>query len=235
MDLRLLYWRCTQHLITCCVVALAWALWMPEAASGDLIVTSLATGTSNRASSTDFVGILDNNAPPQIGGLDVSFNNVPAGESFAVGDLVGRDMDASGGGRVWEYLLTLPADAMPGTGLTALSFIGHAFERSTNNLDGSDQVLWEMFLNNDATPVASGGPAVGSDWTTYDINLSDPGGDTITQVRVVFTVTGFDDVGDWFASRGTLSAIYSAIPEPHGLATVLAACGWLATALRRRR
>ncbi len=236
MDLRSFQSPIIRRLAICFFALLLAGLTGHVASAGLVVIsTSTATGTSSRNSSTDFVGILDNNSPTQIGGLDVSFNNVPAGESFAIGDIVGRDMVNSGGGRVWEYLLTLPADAIPGTGLTGILFNGHAFERSTNNLEAGDGILWELFLNNDAIPVASGGPAVGTDWTTFDVNLSDPGGAAINQVRVVFTVSEFDHNLEWFASRGMLSAVYSAIPEPHGLAMVLAACGWLATALRRRR
>ncbi len=183
--------------------------------NADIISDSVPDGTADRVNNNDFIGLLDGVSPNQIGGLNVNFPGaVPAGESFQLGDLVGRDINATSGSRSWNYQLILPADAVAGTGFTNISFAGHAFERATNNLEGIDQIQWELYLNNDVTPVQVGGPAAGSDWSTFDVNLSDPGGSTITSVRVVFTVTGFNGGGEWFVTRGLLQAEYQPIPEP---------------------
>ena len=182
--------------------------------SADIIFDTVPTGTADRVNDEDFIGLLDNVSPTQIG-QDVNFNGtVPAGESFQIGDLVGRDVDATSGSRTWEYILTLPSDAVAGTGLINIQFVGHAFESDTNNLESTDQIQWELFLNSDATPVQTGGPTAGSDWSTFDVNLTDPGGNSVTSVRVVFTVSGFDQTSEWFAARGSLQAEYQAIPEP---------------------
>ena len=200
--------------------------------AADVIVDTTPSGTADRSSASDFIGILDNVSPTQIG-LNVNFNGtIPAGENFLLGDLVGRDINATSGDRTWEYQLILPSDAVSGTGFTNIQFNGHAFENANNNLENNDQILWELFLNNDTTPVQTGGPAAGSDWTTFDVNLAHPGGASITSVRVVFTVTGFNAGGEWFATRGSLQAEYQAIPEPIGSVFVLAACF---CSLRRRR
>ena len=196
-------------------------LTLPGGVSADIVTVadSTATGTSDRASANDFIGILSNDTPNQVNGLDINFiGQIPTGESFQVGDIVGRDVNATSGSRNWEYQIILPPDAVSGTGFTNITFNGRAFERATDNLERNDRVRWLMYLNNDATPVQIEGPATGSDWTTFDVNLSDTGTSTVvTQVRVVFNVNGFNGGGEWFAARGTLQADYQSIPEPVGV------------------
>jgi hypothetical protein len=200
-----------------------------QSACADLVTltTSIPTGSANRDNSNQFIGILNSVTPPQIGGQGVSFQDVPAGESFQVGDLVGRNVDSSGGGRTWEYLLTLPGDATPGTGFENIFFSARAFENSGNNLEGSDQLTWQLFLNGSATAFDFDSPGAGVDFTTYDASLSHAGGSTINQVRVVMRVTGFDSGNEWFATRGLLSVNYTAVPE----ASPLLGLGLVAMAL----
>ncbi len=181
----------------------------------DIVTDSTPTGTTDRNGNNDFVGLLDSVGPDRIGGQNINLNgSAPTGESSQIGDLVGRDIDATGGSRTWEYLLILPADAVSGTGFTSISFSGHAYERSSDNLEGSDQIRWSLYLNSDVTPVQVSGPVAGTDWSTFDVNLSDPGGNSITSVRVVFEIIGFDDDDDWFVTRGSLQASYQKVPEP---------------------
>ncbi len=194
-------------------VLLAGYLCAAAEGAADLVTTSSVTGNQNRASQNNYVGLLDSVSPEQIGGLDVNFGNVPGGESFQIGDLVGRNLDDSGGGRTWEYLLLLPGNARAGTGLQNITFTGHAFERGNNNLEGDDQLTWQLFLNGSGIAADSGGPGAGIDFTSYDISLFDPGGTTITAARVVFSIAGFDASNEWMATRGTLSAEFTAIPE----------------------
>ena len=108
-----------------------------------------------------------------------------------------------------------------GTGFTDILFSGHAFENFGNNLEGTDQLSWELFLNGSSTPVDFGGPPAGSDFTSFDISLADPGGATVSQIRVAFTVTNFNAGQEWFATRGSLRATYSAIPEPSAVPFIL--------------
>lgn len=190
---------------------------------GDIVTvsTSSPAGTSNRVSETDYLGLLDSIVPTTIGGLEVFRPNVPAGETFAVGDIVGRDADASGGDRTWEYALSLGSDAVPGTGFSDISFSAHAFEGSNNNLENTDEIVWEMFLNGNAVAVDSGMTGAGVDFTSIDIDLSNPGSATTNEVLVRMTVNNFNGGGEWFAARGTLSANYQSIPEPNSRVLVL--------------
>ena len=200
------------------------------------ISTSTPTGTANRNNNTDFIGLLSNNSPNQVLGQNVTFNNVPAGETFQVGDLVGRDIDGSGGGRVWTYRLDLPIDAFIGTGFENIQFRAHTFERDLNNLEGIDEITWELFLNGSATAVDSATTGQGQDFTSIDIGLSDPGGATVSTVEVVFTVIGFDAGSEWFVSQGVLQASYdsvTSVPEPSSACLMLAMA--IPMLLNRRR
>ncbi|MGI9517259.1 MAG: hypothetical protein ACR2NP_09445 [Pirellulaceae bacterium] len=202
---------------------------------GDIVnlSTSTPTGTADRANANDFVGLLSGVSPEQIGGLDVSFNgSLPAGEAFQAGDLVARDFDATTGSQEWEFLLTLPGDAVPGTGLEDIIFTAHAYERTGNQLE-NDDLTWELFLNTD-TAFTLTDTTGGDDFGTHDVNWNSvpTGGATINQVRVVVTINGFDASGEWFGAYGTLSANYNAVPEPG--TTVVCLVGCLVTLSRRR-
>ena len=192
---------------------------------GDLVAisTSEPSGVGNRDSNSNFIGILDSAIPTTINSLAVSLPSAPAGEAFAVGDLVGRDVDASGGGRIWDYVLDLPSNAVLGTGFSNISFSGDAFERSNNNLDGDDELVWELFLNGGTVAVDSATTG-GDDFTSVDISLADVGGSTINEVLVRLTVSGFDDGNEWFATRGILSANFETIPEPNARALLILGC-----------
>ena len=200
------------------LIAVATVCLAGSSASADIVTISddTVSGTVTRPRLTAFSGVLSNNQPLQMQGITIAIsNNIPAGESFQVGDLVGRDLkNVAGAGRIWEYELSLPGDARAGTGFSNIVFNGHAFELPLDNLEGDDQVSWALFLNNDLVPVQTDGPAMGSDWSTYDASLAHAGGSTITDVRVVFTITGFIEFNEWYATRGTLSADYASIPEP---------------------
>jgi hypothetical protein len=192
----------------------------PLAADIVTVSTNLATGTANRANANDFIGLLSSASPTQIGGADVSMPNAPAGQPYQVRDIVGRDIDATSGGRNWDYLLTLPGNAVPGTGFDNITFSGWIFEATNANLEAADQLSWQMFLNGSAVPVASS--SVSDDFAPQAINLSNAGGSTINQILVRFSVAGFNEGDEWFMSRGLLSANYSAIPEPdHALIAAL--------------
>ena len=193
------------------------------------ISTNVASGTSHRPNTNDFIGILTSSSPPQIGGASITLPNIPAGQSFQVGDIAGRDIDATTGSRNWDYLLTLPGNAVAGTGFTNINFGGWAFERSNGNLEASDQLSWQMFLNGSAVAVASS--TLTNDFAPQAINLSNAGGSAISQVLVRFSVAQYNASGEWFVSRGTLSANYDAIPEPE--MALLAVLG-IALALPRR-
>ncbi len=204
-----------------------------KSAFADLISTSTPTGTESRNANTDYVGILDSTLPTQVLNQNVAFGGVPNGYLFQVGDLVGRDMNASGGSRVWMYELILPTDALGG--FTDIQFSALAAERSNNNLEGNDQISWSLFLNNDTTPVATDGPLAGSDWTLFSASLNHAGGVAVTRVRVEFVVTGFNANNEWFATRGTLSANYQAIPEPEAFLPPLLLLTFIALAAFRVR
>lgn len=191
-----------------------------QSVCGDIasVSTSTPIGTGNRQSNTDYLGPLDSIVPTTVNSLEVNFSNVPAGEAFLVGDIVGRDVNAAGGDRTWDYILNLPIDAVPGTGFSNITFSAHAFERSTNNLETTDEIVWEMFLNGSPVVVESGSTGAGVDFTSIDINLSNSGSPTANEILVRMTVNGFDAGNEWFAARGTLSANYETIPEPSGQA-----------------
>lgn len=184
------------------------------------VSTNLATGTANRASANDFIGLLSSASPTQIGGANVSLPNVPAGQPFQVRDIVGRDIDATTGGRNWDYLLTLPGDAVPGTGFSNITFSGWIFEATNSNLEAADRLSWQLYLNGAAVPGNSA--SVSDDFAPQAINLSNAGGSSINQILVRFSVAGFNEGDEWFMSRGVLSANYMAIPEPgHALIAAL--------------
>ncbi len=176
------------------------------------VTTSLATGTSHRQNPVNFIGLLSSSAPPEIGGANVIMNNIPAGQSFQVGDIVGRDVNSTTGSRNWDYLLTLPGNAATGTGFTNIDFSGWIFENTASNLGADDQLSWQMFLNGSAIAVASS--TVSDDFGPQAINLANAGGSTINQILVRFSVADYNDNDEWFMTRGTLSANYDAIPEP---------------------
>lgn len=199
------------------------------------VSTSSANGTSNRDSNSNFVGVLDSAIPTTVTGLSVAFPNVPNGEVFVVGDVVGRDVDDSGGGRTWEYVLSLPADAAPGTGFTDIAFAGHAFERPNNNLEGADELVWELFLNGSSVAVDSATTGAGVDFTSIDINLANPGGAATTEAVVRLTVNDFNVGSEWFAARGTLSANFETIPEPNVLMIFSLTAVGLSQRRRRKR
>jgi hypothetical protein len=110
-----------------------------------------------------------------------------------------------------------------GTGFSNISFSGDAFERSNNNLDGDDELVWELFLNGGTVAVDSATTG-GDDFTSVDISLADVGGSTINEVLVRLTVSGFDDGNEWFATRGILSANFETIPEPNARALLILGC-----------
>ena len=186
--------------------------------NGDIVLisTSDAVGASNRDSNSNFIGVLDSATPTTVSSMSVNTPGAPQGEPFAVGDIVGRDIDASGGGRTWEYVLNLPGNATPGTGFSDISFSGRAFEANGNNLEGDDELVWELFLNGNAVATDSGTSGAGVDFDPFDITLGDPGSSLTNEVLVRLTVNGFNANNEWFAARGTLSANFEAIPEPSG-------------------
>ena len=199
------------------------------------LTDSTPDGIQNRANNNDFVGILDGVSPNQMGGQNVNFNpTLPTGVSFLEGDLVARDLDTfSNASRDWTFEILLPGDAAPGTGLTDITFRGFAFERTQNNLEAGDQVTWAMYLNNDTIPIASDTPGDGIDFDTHTVSLINAGGAAVTRVRVVVSMNGFNQNGEWVASRGQLSANYQAIPEPaSGLVVLSLLC---LTSIRRAR
>ena len=206
--------------------------------SGDIVTISndTPTGSANVANANDFVGLLSQVSPQtQVGGQNVTFNgSLPGGAAFMVNDLVGRDMDASGGGRTWEFLLTLPVDAVPGSGLESIMFSGFAYERNGNQLENDDDLTWELFLNSDATPTLTDTTG-GNDFGTHTVDWSSvaTGGTVVTQVRVVVTINGFDGGGEWFGTRGLLMADYNAVPEPGGVIFFAGCCAVIS--YRRRR
>lgn len=206
-----------------------------DQSNGDIvpISTSDAVGTGNRDSNSNFIGILDSAIPTTVTSLSVNTPGAPATEVFAIGDVVGRDVGAAGGDRTWEYVLDLPINAAPGTGLSDISFSAHAFERPINNLEGDDELVWELFLNGNAVAVDSGTTGAGVDFNSIDINLSDPGSASTNEALVRLTVNGFNAGNEWFAARGTLSANFETIPEPSGgMLLVIASIGLVQ---RRRR
>lgn len=184
---------------------------------GDIVTLfdNTPSGTAAVNNANDYVGILDGITPNTIGGVQVNMPLAPIGEVFVVGDLVGRDMNAHSGSRVWTFDMALPSDAVPGTGLENIVFQSHAFERRNNNLENNDLITWELFLNGAATPVDSA-TSGGNDFDIINISLSDPnpGSSLITDAQVVFTISGFNGGGEWFAARHRFSATYTAIPEP---------------------
>ncbi len=175
------------------------------------ISTSAPSGTESALGTNDYIGIIDSLSPIRINGQNVTINRRPSGESVLVGDLAGRDIDATSGSRTWEYSLSLPANSVDGTGFTNINFSAHSFERRGNNLEGTDQVSWQLFLN--GVSAGTTGPAAGTDWTSYDTTLTNIGGNSINDIRVVFTVSGFNSNDEWFVTRGTLSADYTSVPE----------------------
>lgn len=214
------------------IAMIAPAVFVSGQLAADIVTisTSLATGTSNRQNPSNYIGLLSSAAPTQIGGANVNMNNIPAGQSFQVGDIAGRDVDSTTGSRNWDYLLTLPGNAVAGTGFSNINFSGWIFENSAANLEASDQLSWQMFLNGSAIAVASS--TVSDDFAPQAINLSNAGGSSINQILVRFSVAQFNDNDEWFTSRGTLSANYEAIPEPE--MAILAVLG-MATAIPRRK
>lgn len=224
--------------LTLYVIVITFVCGGKSSASLMVIDDAIPAGTESVDTGVAFIGILTNVLPTEIGGTAVRFNRVPPGEDFEVDDLVGRRIAASGGGRAWEYQLSLPADAVAGTGFTDIDFLGSAFEREGNNLEGTDQLTWELFLNGSSTPVDITGPAAGTDWSTFTVNLTDMGGSTVNLVQVVFTVTGFNAGNEWFATRGQLSATYETLsPEPStmNLSNLVLSMASLLTVRRRRR
>ena len=208
-------------------------------ANGGLVTisTSTATGTASRNNTTDFIGLLSSNSPNQVLGGNVTYVDVPTGETFSVGDLTGRDINASGGSRTWTYQLALPGDASPLTGFTDIEFNAHTFERDLNNLEGTDELTWELFLNGATTAVDSATTGTGVDFTSIDIALSNAGGASVNQVEVVFTVIGFDAGAEWFSTAGVLSATYDStvtVPEP-SLASLMLVALMGGISRRRRR
>lgn len=134
--------------------------------------TSTPTGTASRNAANDFIGLLSSNSPNQVLGQNVGYSNIPAGAVFTVGDLTGRDIDASGGGRVWTYQLDLPADAFVGTGFEDIQFDATSFERDVNNLESPDELTWDLFLNGSTTAVDSASTGVGGEFSDLDISIS---------------------------------------------------------------
>lgn len=221
--------------ILCTVVALLFAGSTIENARADLVTITddSPSGTTDVSSSADYVGLVDALNPTlEVDGNSVTLNGLPTGESVQIGDLIGRDMNANSGSRQWEYLLELPADAFPGTGFQNIIFDARAYERTADNLEGADELTWEMFLNGSTVAVDSATSGAGVDFNAIDVSLSNPGGDTITEVRVVFSVIGFNGGGEAFGTRGVLSASYNAVPEPGAFAVL---CGLFALPLARRR
>jgi hypothetical protein len=218
------------------VLAVLLLLFTPAAKAGIVtLTTSTAVGTASVISGNDFVGVLDGATPPQIAGTLLNFNGpIPAGESFLVGDVVGRDVGSTSGSRNWEYNLLLPDDALIGTGFENIVFNAHAFERDNNNLVVADQLTWGLFLNGSDTPVASGGTI--ADFSVFDLALTDPGGAAINQITVRLTVAGFNGNNSWFAARGLLSARYqtASIPEPGTAVLCLLLTGGVGLRQRRR-
>ncbi len=203
----------------------------------DLISTSTATGSQGWDDKKRFVGILDV-TPTQLEVLSeqVEFKDIPFRQSFMDGDLVGSELDRAvlaGGGRTWEYMIMLPSDAAGATGLENIQFNGFAFERDRDNLEGTDELSWQLFLNDELVSVDSSSTGAGVDFDTHTVSLFNRGGSSITSARVVLTINGFDEGEEWFATRGTLSANYTAVPEAFGLLWLLG--GWIGLSGRRRR
>ena len=209
------------------------AIWQhPALAELVTISTSAPTGTQDHDSSTDFVGILDGISPETINLLTVEFDNVPAGEAFAVGDLAGRDMNGHNGSDTWQYSLSLPSDAVDGTGFENILFSGHVFEGDNNNLDNSDLLTWELFVNGVSVDSYTTGS---QDFDPFDFTLTDVGGSGVTDILAVFTVDGFTSGNEWFVTRGSLSATYTSIPEPTTLIFVALAAIACFPVRRRRK
>lgn len=232
------------HRVIVCLAATVIFLLPAFTIQADLITisTSTPTGDFERKAKNKFLGILETPTgatPPeyQLAGEEVEFDaNIPAGESFLVGDLVGRDIDGTDNLTApyeWTYELTLPGDAVAGTGFQDIIFDAHAFVSNKGKLEADDTLTWELFLNNDFSVVVAS-DSVFDDFPTFihDVLLTDAGGSTINQVNVVFTVEGYDKGDEWFATRGLLSATYTAVPEP-GSSLFLLATGFPVLVRRR--
>jgi len=209
-----------------------------DSAFGDTVLDSTPVGTESVTNSQSFVGLLDIANPLDVNTTRVEMLN--PGSTFAVGDLVGRNMVNNTGSTTWTWDICVPTNAAPGSGLTSIQFGGFAFERTTDNLENGDELFWELFLNDDTVPVetTSTGNVNGLlfDFNSYSFNMADPGSTaqtTVTSASVVFTVQGFNEQFEWFATRGTLSANFTAVPEPG--AAVLAVFAMLGLTTRRSR
>ena len=116
----------------------------------------------------------------------------------------------------------MPTNGDVALGFTNVRFEGFAFEADTNNLEtdgnGTDEIRWELFLN-----ATGAGTPVDTFVLTEDFSeelnvaLASLGQRGANDVLVRFSVSTYDGGGEWFSTRGTLSADYAVsaiIPEP---------------------
>ena len=216
------------------------------------VSTSTPTVTFNDSSSNgeDYFGIVG-------GGGMINGTNIDSSINAPDGSVAGEDIDgiAGTGGRMQmaTWSLSLPGDAIPGTGFTSINFSG-LFAANDNVFDNTDHFDFTFSLNgattsdisirydraggdnfNDSLAIDTDGNGIG-DGTAIStsgtaISFSDPGGALISSVVVKLTVDSTAwAAGEEFWANGTLDAVYdrAAIPEPSsflmiGIVTML---GW---------
>ena len=223
-----------------------------NSASATLIsdVTPAVVGAEFTDGAGDYLGLVT--AGPLIGGMSFGSSINPP-----VGSVAGEDLDGEGGSatRMVEWVLSLPSNAAPGTGLTSINFEGLlATSAGFDDADGSSP--FELILNgnvvdttvfsrvddgdtfNTQLAVDTNGDGFGdgaiATATGTAVSFSDLGGSTITSASVKFTISA-NSGAEEFWTNGTLSADFTpaVVPEPSSMA-LLGLIG-LAGLVRRRR
>ena len=185
----------------------------------------------------DFFGVVITSDQIDVEGVPISFIYENTTPFPPINALVGRDHDGDSTPlQVASWSLELPADAVPGTGLTSISFDAVSHFRTSlwefgEELVTEDFAIFELILNEavfaalDFRPTGENntdlrldtdGDGIGdglvlspsSDPTTeVPINLSDPGGASITSVELRLSISS-DTAGEQHWTLGSLSAEY---------------------------
>ncbi|MEM7315630.1 MAG: PEP-CTERM sorting domain-containing protein [Planctomycetota bacterium] len=222
------------------------------------VLTGVSTSTptvsfdNSSANGEDYFGLVGN------GGM-INGVNIDSSINAPDGSVAGEDIDgiAGSGGRMQmaSWSLSLPGDALPGTGFTMIDFSG-LFGANDGVFDNTDVFDFTFSLNgsttsdiairydraggdnfNDSLAIDTDGDGIG-DGTAIStsgtaINFSDPGGAVISSVLVKLVVNSSGNGwagGEEFWANGTLSAVYdrAVVPEPSSflLIGIVTILGW---------